>query len=202
MCGRYMIDTEEEIFEIREIIREVNEKFANTPELAQMKTGEIFPTNIAPILTMDGSKRQARLMKWGFPRFRGSGVVFNAREETAAQKPMFRSSLQHRRCVVPSTGFFEWTHGADKKDKYMFNLPNSPVLYMAGIYNTFLDSQKNPYLAYTILTEDSNESVTPIHNRMPVILHEAELDAWLMDNSASQAFMNRIGPELALKKIV
>ncbi len=200
MCGRYAVSTEEEVIEIREIIHEINQKLANTPELTRMKTGEIFPTEIAPVLAIQAGIRQAQLMKWGFPKWQGSGVVINAREETAAQKSMFRASLLTRRCVVPSTGFFEWSHGPGKKEKYLLRLPDA-ALYMAGIYNVFRDEQQRCYPAYTILTTAANASVSMLHDRMPVILRKSELDVWLLDNAATHELMSRTGPELALERV-
>lgn len=70
------------------------------------------------------------LLAWGFPRFDKKGVVINARAETAPDKPMFRKCLEQRRCVIPSTGFYEW---AADKTKYRFRLPGEDALYMAGL---------------------------------------------------------------------
>ena len=115
MCGRYTVFTEEEVIEMREIINEVNQRYINTPEHAAMKTGEIFPTNIAPVLALEKNALEAMLMNWGFPKWQGEGVIINARSETAMEKPMFRNSLGTRRCVIPSTGFYEWKHEGEKK---------------------------------------------------------------------------------------
>lgn len=101
MCGRYTLFTEEQTEDIRNIIREVQEK---QPE-NNMKSGEIFPTNTAPILKAEGGQLGADLAIWGFPKFDGKGVIINARSETAEQKKMFRDSLLTRRCAIPSTGF-------------------------------------------------------------------------------------------------
>jgi len=98
MCGRYYIDDEEDIIEMREIIQKVNDRFKDTPELATMKTGEIFPTNIVPILIAEGSSKRASLMKWGYPRWDESGVIINARAETAIDKPMFKKGIESKRC--------------------------------------------------------------------------------------------------------
>ena len=76
--------------------------------VASIHTGEIFPTNAAPILLPDGQKMTPKPMTWGFPSFKGKGVIINARGETALDKPMFRRSVLERRCIVPTTGFYEW----------------------------------------------------------------------------------------------
>src|SRR5450756_1895017 len=98
MCGRYYIADEEEIIEMREILEKINKRYADSSERASMKTGEIFPTNVAPILVADQQITRANLMTWGFPRWQGSGVVINARAETIAEKQMFRTSIANRRC--------------------------------------------------------------------------------------------------------
>ena len=126
MCGRYTVFTEQEIIEMREILDEINRNFGG--QAAQLKTGEIFPTNLAPVIIAEGGIMAARPMFWGFPKWKGSGVIINARAETAADKPIFRSSLATRRCIVPSTGFYEWkrVEGKKQKDKYLINLSDNP----------------------------------------------------------------------------
>jgi putative SOS response-associated peptidase YedK len=194
MCGRYTVFTEDEVIEMREIINEVNQRYINTPEHAAMKTGEIFPTNIVPVLAGAQDGLEVQLMAWGFPKWEGEGVIINARAETAMDKPMFRNSLERRRCVIPSTGFYEWKHadGKKKKDKYLITLPGQGMLYMAGFYNTFQDRQGKPYIGFVILTAAANESIAPLHDRMPVILSEDQRGQWAnnlggaMDILASQ----------------
>jgi putative SOS response-associated peptidase YedK len=131
MCGRYVAYTDEDYTEMANIVNEVQQKLGGTEEL---KTGEIFPTDLAPILLSREGAMQAEPMMWGFRRWDGGGVVINARAETAAQKQMFRASLFTRRLVVPSTGFFEWQRvdGRKKKDKYWIRRPGETMLYMAG----------------------------------------------------------------------
>ena len=111
MCGRYTVLTEDEITELRAILSEINERYRNTQLHAVMATGEVRPTNVAPVLAADG----AHLMRWGIPKWQGSGVTINARAETALEKPTFKQSLLSRRCVIPSAGFFEWSHDAGPK---------------------------------------------------------------------------------------
>ncbi len=120
----------------------------------------------------------AELMTWGFPKYQGSGVIINARAETASEKRTFSGALAARRCVILSTGFFEWTHTpGQKKEKYQFNDPQSPVLYMAGLYTPASVAGELP--RYVILTTAANESVRDIHDRMPVILRKEEIGEWV-----------------------
>lgn len=163
MCGRYVLFSDPELAEIREIIEEVQKN-------QEIKTGEIFPTNHAPILLQENGKLIPKAVKWGFPDFRGKGVIINARAETAPEKSMFRRSLEGKRCIIPSTRFYEWSHDGGPKTKYQFNLPNGGALYMAGLYNDFGGERR-----FVILTADANESMRDIHNRMPVVLTRPEI---------------------------
>ena len=159
-----------------------------------MKTGEIFPTDTAPVVSMENGKPSLLLMKWGFPKLDGKGVVHNARSETASKKRMFAASFAHRRCVIPSTGFIEWTKGNEHpKQKIQFNATDSPMLYMAGLYASYPHQKEVEPLAsrFVILTQPANDSVNDIHSRMPVILYKDEIRRWLTDITFANAVMSR-----------
>jgi len=187
---------EEEIIEIREIIQEINRRYADKPD-CKMKSGEIFPTDTVPVLAMEGQQITARLFRWGFPRWQGKGVVINARSETVLEKNMFRQAFLKRRCIIPSTGFYEWkpAAGSRKKDKYLLRFPDSPMLYMAGIY--IEDSRAGLQLpGFVILTTQASPSVQAIHDRMPVILSGQEQADWLQDEAWARHVLEREGPQL------
>lgn len=186
MCGRYTFYTDKEIQEVDEII----EKLSDDPLLEKMKTGEIFPANVAPVLLAqrDSDIIIPKLMVWGFPNFRNKGVIINARAEAAREKRLFAGSVERRRCVIPSTGFFEWNKN---KDKYLFNTPDSRMLYMAGLFNSF--DSKN---CFVILTTEANTSVADIHNRMPVVLSDSEINNWLFDLNKADDILYGQRPEL------
>ena len=192
MCGRYNFDGD--TVDLREIIDELNRKYGP----GTTKIGEVFPTDTAAVLAAREGVVIPLPYIWGYPKWQGPGVIFNARSETAREKTMFRRSLEMRRCVVPSSGFFEWqqSEGKKKKDKYLFAQPDSPVTYMAGLWNIFTTADGSEYPAFVILTTQANSSVSPIHQRMPVILSADERDAWLLDNRFVDHALNRPGPEL------
>ena len=104
MCGRYSLFDNQDNAEILKIIQEVSRRH---PEM-EFHKGEIYPTNRVPVLLSEANTIVADLSSWGFPKYRGSGVIINARAETADEKRTFRDSLLFRRCVIPSTGFYEW----------------------------------------------------------------------------------------------
>lgn len=170
MCGRYTLFSDTEMEDIRDIINEVQRNING-----EIKTGEIFPTDRAPVLIQQQGIITPEAVKWGYPRFGGKGIIINARSETVMGKTMFRKSFECKRCVIPSTGFYEWSHSG-KKVKYQFNLPETGSLYMAGLYNDY-DGERH----FVILTTDANKSMTDIHNRMPVVLGTVEVNQWIMD---------------------
>lgn len=183
MCGRYSLAPEES-GEIMEIVRQAQDR---------IKTGEIFPTNAVPVMIEAGEEILPEVMEWGYPRFQGkSGQIINARSETAAERPMFRKSLYERRCVFPTTGFFEWGLMPDgKKQKYRFNLPGSRALYLAGLWNEFAGERK-----CVILTTAANASMEGIHDRMPVVLTRTELEAWIRDTNTALDIIREVPPPL------
>lgn len=185
MCGRYTLFSDTEMHDIRDIIDEVQKKVNG-----EIKTGEIYPTDRAPVLIQQQNKISPELYKWGFPNFKSKGVIINARSETVMERPMFRGCLSSKRCVIPSTGFFEWSHDANKS-KYLFNLPETQALYMAGLFNEFNGDQQ-----FVILTTEANSSMCDIHNRMPLVLSSNEVDHWLTNQTDAFAILESKRPFL------
>lgn len=194
MCGRYNIDFDDEK-EIDEILHQVDRKVKQKvfQDGYQMKLGEIYPTNLAPILRKSDTNIEADLSFWGFPNFKKTGVIINARSETAFEKSMFRNSLLARRCIIPSTGFYEWDK---EKKKYLIRKPQTKALYMAGIYNYYEEESR-----FVILTTAANASMEKIHDRMPVILRPEELKTWLFDDNCAGEIMAEAMPELHLERL-
>ena len=179
MCGRYYIDINNE--EFKKILEEAQNNIYEN-----FKTGEIFPTNIAPIYIEDNNKMKPILAKWGFPKWDGKGVIINARAESINEKQMFKNLVSSNRCIVPASYYFEWKKEEHGKDKYKINNPNSNV-YMAGLYNVVTNKdnkqlsmfESNMDIFYTIITRNANDSVSHIHNRMPLIFNRDEMQEWL-----------------------
>ncbi len=183
MCGRYNF-TVEQSEEILEILKKLNEKFKDK----QPKTGEIFPTELAPILIAGSQEVTPILSNWGFPKFDGKGVIINARSESAFEKRTFRESLINRRCIIPTTGFYEWNSA---KKKYLFHLEDSNTLYMAGLYSNYGGVSR-----YVVLTTEANESMKDVHHRMPLVIPRSNIQEWIMDQSATGEFLKQIPPQL------
>lgn len=188
MCGRYTLFTEEEYRDIRQIIQEAQNKAHGAP----IRTGEIYPTNLAPILVGERGSVGAEAAVWGFPNYRGRGVLINARSETAAEKPTFRKLLHGSRCVVPSTGFYEWTA---EKEKVRFNLPETGELYMAGLCR-----EEEGERRYVVLTTAANASVSPVHDRMPVLIPKEGIEEWILRADSIERFFGSLQPALRMEK--
>ena len=175
MCGRYSLAPDESR-EIAQIVAEVQSRFG----AASIHTGEIFPTNAAPVLLADEQKMAPKPM-------------ICHRGETALDKPMFRRSLLERRCIVPTTGFYEWDR---KKTKYRFRLPGKDRLYLAGLWNVFQGEER-----FVILTTAPNDSISNVHDRMPVLLTDDEAAPWLHDTGMASAKLTALQPDLELAAV-
>ena len=189
MCGRYELFYNDENYEMNKII-ELAEKNASS---ISFEPKEVFPSANVPIIASTENKIKPEFFVWGFPGFHKKELIINARSETAAQKPTLKQAMLHRRCVVPSTGFYEWSHDSQKK-KYKFNLPEQENLYMAGIWNEY-EGEKH----FVILTTVANQSMAPIHNRMPLILPKELIRRWINDTELALSFLTQIPPELRVE---
>lgn len=182
MCGRFTSNINRE--ELKKIYTATTEAFPGV----NLSSGEIFPTNTVPILRGSDEGLTPVPAVWGYPKYQGKGVIINARAETAAEKFTFKDSLRNWRCVVPTTGYLEWF---SDKTKYRFNLPDEPMLYLAGLFRQFDDGYR-----FVILTTEPNDSVKMVHNRMPVIVTADSIVRWAHDTSWSLSHLCSVMPGL------
>lgn len=169
MCGRYVLYTSDEIEEINAIIQEVNNKHH-----IQLKKGDIYPTNTAPVYAPcpDHNGMSLELMKWGYEKhFKKKTLLINARSETVLEKTTFKNDFLERRCLIPAAGFYEWNV---EKEKFMFT-GDSHLIYLGGFYHKDKDRQED----FVIMTKLPVDPVAEIHNRMPVIIPKANASDWL-----------------------
>ena len=168
MCGRYYIREEDSASDLQEIIDQLNRKGQT------VKTGEIFPSDTVPVIANSKSMQPSPFaMPWGFTIPDGK-LIINARSETAAEKPMFRDGMQQRRCLLPASHYFEWEKRQREKIKYAIKPSGSDMLFMAGLYR--IEGNK---ARFTILTSTPADSISFIHDRMPVILPKEAMRDWL-----------------------
>lgn len=143
----------------------------------------IAPTQVSPILIYQ-AKRVVRPMRWGlipnWARDKAIGArMINARAETLLEKPSFRSLVHRRRCVVIADGYYEWQTTETGRQPYFIHHPAGNLLPMAGLWDTWKDPAGDIIDSYTVITTEPRADLAHIHNRMPVILPEISLDAWL-----------------------
>ena len=172
MCGRYLYNVDEkDLKNILETIERTNLKQSiSAYPVGSFVGGEIFPGSSVPVITA----HETRFMIWGYPSLTEERRPhINARSETAAVKRTFSGAMTARRCLIPASSYYEWKAlgGKKKKEKYEFRLPDSGVMYMAGIHS--LDYR------FAILTREATPPITEIHNRMPVIIPESLTKEWL-----------------------
>lgn len=180
MCGRFALTHSwEEMVEWYNLI---------VPEL----TGEAVPPpryNIAPtqpIMMVDnGPKgRASTLVRWGLvPGWvKDPGdftLLINARSETVAEKPSFRSAMRHRRTLVPATGFYEWRRSGKKSRAFWVKPRDGSLMTFAGLMETWSNADGSEIDTGCLITTHANENFAKIHHRLPVILKPDDFDRWL-----------------------
>jgi putative SOS response-associated peptidase YedK len=131
-----------------------------------------------------GGEREVALLRWGLvPAWAkelsiGSKLI-NARSETLAERPAFRAALRSRRCIVPASGFFEWTGEARYRVPHAITVSGRPLVPFAGLWESWKAPDGRTLETYTIVTTGANAFVSGMHDRMPAILEERDIDAWL-----------------------
>lgn len=166
------------------------EAIATLFRLAEMPT--VTPSyNIAPTQSVgvimapdDPSTWQFRQLRWGLiPSWAkdpsmGNRLI-NARSETVAEKPSFRSAFRQRRCLVLADGFYEWQRSQGQKQPFYFQLREQPLFAFAGLWERWQSPEGEAIASCTILTTAANELLSQVHDRMPVILPPDTYETWL-----------------------
>lgn len=174
MCGRYSfaaIDAQiEERFgvRVRTAIYKARYNCAPTQQLAVISG--IHPEELS-------FWQWGLIPFWAKDRTIGSRLI-NAKSETVAEKPSFRSSFKSRRCLVPADSFFEWKKDVHKTP-YRILMKDERPFAMAGIWDLWSPPGSDPVYSFSILTTTPNELMAGIHDRMPVILHEEDEKRWI-----------------------
>jgi putative SOS response-associated peptidase YedK len=137
--------------------------------------------------------REQYLVRWGLiPSWvkdpRALSTLINARAETAAEKPSFRGAMRHRRCLVPATGFYEWTGKPGAKKPHLIRPRHGGLMAMAGLAEHWVGADGSELETMAILTTAPNATMRPIHDRMPVILNPADFDLWLDCSTGTAKF--------------
>src|SRR3984893_15509482 len=107
-------------------------------------------------------------------------ATFNARAEGVASKPMFRDAFKRHRCIIPASGYYEWIKRPDGKQPYYISGADGGVLSFAGLWDRWKNPEtREPVVSSTIIVTDAKALTRPIHDRMPVLLDNADIKSWL-----------------------
>lgn len=146
----------------------------------------IAPTTPIDVLRLGKAGREMVPMRWGLvPSWWKKPLgelpsTFNARAETVMEKPMFRSAFKSRRCIIPASGFYEWTGKPGAKTPHYFSARDDRPLAFAGLWECWRDPEtKEPIESATVIVGPANEWMRPFHDRMPVILDWCDAGAWM-----------------------
>ena len=184
MCGRFFVN-EEMTKEIFRIVQGAG------PVPYRVMSGDVCPSQKATVLADRNGRISLGEKCWGFFGPKGKQLVINARAETVTTSVMFRDGIRNRRCIIPAAKFYEWNAA---KEKSTFYLPGAPVMYMAGIFDRDSGGDR-----FAIITTRANSSVSPVHDRMPLLLEEAELNDWIFDFGFAGHALHKTQPMLSVQ---
>ena len=191
MCGRFSLKTPPE---------EIMNHFGLATQPPWQPRYNLAPTQDVGIVRVEDDKARAfHIARWGLVPAGGPGpdhgpALINARSETAHVKSPFRLALEHRRCLIPADGFYEWRRRDRWRQPYRIELGDGTLLAFAGLWDEWRAQAGDRILSCTILTTDANQLVAPIHERMPVLVSPIDYDRWLSDTHAASDIVDLLRP--------
>lgn len=191
MCGRYLVTTSPD--EMRRVFATQND----TPNW--QPTWNMAPTQHGPVVRRhpETGARQLDLLRWGLLPHWARGdpkkirQPINARAETVATLPTFRDAFARRRCIVPIDGFYEWQAGAQGKQPHAIARADGGIMALAGIWEGWRGPDGEAIRTYAVVTTTATDALGHLHERMPVILEEADWPAWLGEAPGDPAALLR-----------
>ena len=176
MCGLYSFRSSPE--EVRSVFGYAEDaQFPPRPYVA--------PGQPIAVVRAGGDAREFALVRWGLiPHWvkepKPGKPLINARSETVFEKPSFRASIKRRRCLIPADGFYEWKGDVPgRKQPYHIHRPDNGVFAFAGLWDHWLAADGCELETAAIITAAANDTLQPIHHRMPVVIHPQDFAMWL-----------------------
>ncbi len=176
MCGRYTLTVDASMLAT---LFDLEPLFELTPRY------NIAPSQPVPIVRVGaGRDREWATVRWGLiPSWakdaKIGNTLINARAETAADKPSFRSAFKHHRCLVPADGFFEWAKTPTGKLPHHIRFMDRRPFAFGGLWERWTPPDGVPVESCTILTTRPSRLIAPLHDRMPVIIPPERFDDWI-----------------------
>ncbi len=149
-------------------------------DLPMVPNFNVCPTNPVAVVTSVGGQRRLRAMRWGFiPTWykapNDGPLIINARSETVATKPAFRGAIRERRCIIPASGFYEWSEGEKgARLPWYFTRTDGAPMALAGVWQRWQDID-----TVAIVSTEAGLGMADIHHREPVVLEQADWPLWL-----------------------
>jgi putative SOS response-associated peptidase YedK len=200
MCGRYTLRTPLTVLS-QQFLFDLDAALGSEPP--PRPRYNIAPTQeILAVRAKAGGGRELARLHWGLvPSWskdaKMAASLINARSETAAEKPVFRSAFARRRCLILADGFFEWKKVGKEKRPYWYRRRDEQPFAFAGLWESWrgpAGSEGPPLESGTILTTTANELCSELHERMPVILDEVDYDRWLDPSAEKEDLKSLLAP--------
>lgn len=199
MCGRYALINPPDA---------VRQAFGYREQPNFPPRYNIAPTQPVPVVTNPSGSRQFVLMRWGFlPGWvrdpKDYPLVINVRGESAREKPSFRAAFTRRRCLMPADGFYEWHRLGSDRRPYLFRQPDRGVFAFAALWETWHSPDGSEIDTVAMMTGPANGLMAAIHHRCPIILDEAQQEAWLdpSDDGRNAATLLKPPPDDLLEMV-
>lgn len=184
MCGRFVIELP---------VDAMAKLFAAAPanNLPMVPNFNVCPTTQVHVVSLGETGRRLGAMRWGFlPHWYKSPtdgpLLINARAETIAEKPAFRAACRERRCILPISGFYEWTRDGEVRLPWYITRRDGAPMALAGVWQNWGEDHA-PTCA--VVTTSANEPMSEIHHRMPVVLEEGDWGKWLGEEGKGAALL-------------
>ena len=194
MCGRLALTLPPDM------VTQLFDAVFDSPENLEPRYNVCPTEDVLVAVSGDGGRRLLR-KRWGLlPRWYKSPtdgpLLINARSETIAQKPAFKSSAKSRRCLVPASGFYEWKKAEDGgRDPYYIHPAEGPAFAFAGVWRDWTGPDGDEISTMAIVTCTASSDMAHIHHRMPVIIAPADFGLWLGEEGHGAAPLMRPAPE-------
>jgi putative SOS response-associated peptidase YedK len=196
MCTRYVFTDPAEA--VREWF-EVTGPLPNWPP-----NYNVAPTHVMPVIRPIDGGREIAMMEWGLVPFfskdgRRSFTTFNARSEELRSKPMYREPFKTRRCIVPATGYIEFTGPKGDKTARLFTRTDGKPIALGGLWDRWVSADKSERKeTYTVVTTAPSEFAGQFHDRMPLVLEPETWDRWMKGDPDATAALMKAANEHAL----
>ncbi|MEH6662845.1 MAG: SOS response-associated peptidase [Parasphingorhabdus sp.] len=177
MCGRKFSHEELTWAEYRDILAIVQPP----PNSNFQPNYNICPTQMVPVCVNREGGRSLELMRWGLVPHWAKDTKFaanmiNARAETLAEKPSFKPLLEQNRCIIMVSGFYEWQRDGATRIPFKVERGDKQPMLLAGLWT---HNDRLAIDSYAVITTAAPESFTPIHDRAPAILEQADIGTWM-----------------------